>query len=83
MPTNLPFKICLSLALDGAGAPTKSDYETALSAAEAHLSSLLSAPEPLELFTILDRSDDLAEISRFAEAFTTGARFASGALSPT
>ena len=72
MSAKLPFEISLSLALEGIGAPTRSHYEAALSAAETNLSKIVHAAEPIELLTILDRRDDLAEISRFAEAFTAG-----------
>lgn len=74
MPENLPFEISLSLALEGAGAPARADYEAALGEAKMHLSRLIDAAEPLELITLLDRSDDLVEIASFAETFTAGTR---------
>ncbi len=74
MPENLPFEISLARALEGAGAPERSDYESALDKAKTHLSKLIEPQEPLELLSLLDRSDDLAEISSFAKAFLVGAR---------
>jgi len=73
MPKNLPFEISLSLALEGVGAPARADFDAALGEAKIHLSELIDAPEPIELLAILDRSDDLAEISSFTEAFAAGA----------
>jgi glucose-6-phosphate isomerase len=71
MPTSLPFEISLSLALNG-GAPSAKAYEDALGEAARALDELLSARDPLELLTIVDRQDDLIEAARLSERFAAG-----------
>jgi glucose-6-phosphate isomerase len=73
MSNDLPFEVSLSLALEGVGAPERTNYAAARSAAEGHLSNLIHDTKPLELLTIVNRSDDLEEISKFTGALTSGA----------
>jgi glucose-6-phosphate isomerase len=73
MSTNLPFQISMSLAFAG-GTPKPDAYEAALEEASAALIALLDTPDPLELFTILDRKDDLDEAESLATRFRASAR---------
>ena len=65
----LPYKISLSHALNGAGAPSASHYAEALQAAEIAQSSYVNAAQPLELFINVAGKDDLAAAGAIAKTW--------------
>ena len=65
----VPYSVSLALALKGDGAPSATVYDAALKEARAALRALMVGPE-LELFSILERNDDLAAASDVAAEFS-------------
>lgn len=68
-----PVAFDLDAALNGPGAPPAGAYRAALATAEAELSTLISAPHRLELFTDIERKDDTAAARRIANDLRNGA----------
>lgn len=68
MDSAIPFSVSLDLALQGAGAPKRADYEAALERAQTALGDLLGGRGGLELFSNVAREDDLKAAASLAAA---------------
>jgi len=69
MSADMPFEISLSLALTGDGTPERAAFDAMLGKAKDYLIELFEDSDPLELFTLLDREDDLTAAAALAKIF--------------